>query len=82
MVSGVSVHTFAAAAGISAIFYSSALAFQLVKYAGAAYLLFLAWKALHEHSVGGTTPTRSPSPAGWQLYKRGFIMNVLRNNFV
>src|SRR5512145_166132 len=48
MCSGVTVHTVAAAAGISAIFYSSALAFQVVKFAGAAYLLYLAWQAIRE----------------------------------
>jgi threonine/homoserine/homoserine lactone efflux protein len=39
MCSGISVHSTAAAFGISALFYSSAVAFNLVKYAGAAYLL-------------------------------------------
>jgi threonine/homoserine/homoserine lactone efflux protein len=46
MCSGISVHTTAAAFGISAVFYSSAVAFNLVKFAGAAYLLFLAVKTL------------------------------------
>ena len=38
MCSGISVHTTAAAFGISAVFYSSVVAFNVVKYAGAAYL--------------------------------------------
>jgi len=77
MVSGVSVHTLAAAAGISAIFYSSALAFQAVKFAGAAYLLYLAWNALRARSpLTGDTSTET-LPGGWALYRRGFIMNVL-----
>ena len=46
MCSGITVHTTAAAFGISAIFYSSAVAFNLVKYAGAGYLLYLAFKAV------------------------------------
>lgn len=45
---GVFVHTTAAALGISALVYKSALAFEIVKYAGAAYLLYLAWQALRE----------------------------------
>jgi len=76
MVSGVSVHTCAAAAGISAIFYSSALAFHLVKYAGAGYLLFLAWQALHDHAPPAQNGC-SVGPDGWALFRRGFIMNVL-----
>jgi threonine/homoserine/homoserine lactone efflux protein len=76
MCSGITVHTLAAAAGISALFYSSALAFHLVKYAGAAYLLYLAWKMVRENgplvmaAAGG-----GPSLRG--LFRRGFIMNVL-----
>lgn len=78
MCSGVTVHTLAAAAGISALFYSSAIAFQVVKYAGAAYLLYLAWQALRE---GG--PLALPAggavggPSAGALFRRGFVMNVL-----
>jgi threonine/homoserine/homoserine lactone efflux protein len=41
-------HTTAAALGISALVYSSAIAFTIVKYAGALYLIYLAFKALKE----------------------------------
>jgi threonine/homoserine/homoserine lactone efflux protein len=76
MCSGVTVHTLAAAAGISALFYSSAVAFQVVKYAGAAYLLYLAWQALRE---GGplALSAAGAGPSGLALFRRGFIMNVL-----
>ncbi len=75
MCSGVSVHTTAAAFGISAVFYSSIVAFNTVKYVGAAYLLYLAWKTLRERSsIRLSSPDdRSAS----ELFKRGFIMNVL-----
>jgi len=56
MCSGISVHTVAAAFGISALFYSSAAAFDAVKYAGAAYLLYLAWKTID--------PGRGSGPGG------------------
>ena len=78
MCSGVTVHTLAAAAGISALFYSSALAFQAVKYAGAAYLLYLAWQVLRERgSLTATAAGDSSGPGGAALFRRGFIMNVL-----
>lgn len=76
MCSGVTVHTLAAAAGISAVFYSSALAFQAVKFAGAAYLLYLAWQATREHGMVRLADAGS-GPGGAALFRRGFIMNVL-----
>jgi threonine/homoserine/homoserine lactone efflux protein len=75
MCSGVSVHTTAAAFGISAIFYSSIIAFNIVKYVGAAYLIYLAFKTLRERSaINLASPDARSSSA---LFKRGFIMNVL-----
>ncbi len=75
MCSGISVHTAAAAFGISAVFYSSAAAFSVVKYAGAAYLLYLAFRTLKERSaIRLSNADDRPSAA---LFKRGFIMNVL-----
>lgn len=74
--SGVTVHTLAAALGISAIFYQSDLAFQVIKYAGAIYLLYLAWQSFREGSqaitVGKVAKQSLPS-----LYRKGIFMNVL-----
>ena len=76
MCSGISVHTTAAALGISALLYSSATAFQILKFAGAGYLLFLAWRALKEQQIllpQGATDGRSLR----SLFRRGFVMNVI-----
>jgi threonine/homoserine/homoserine lactone efflux protein len=75
MCSGISVHTTAAAFGISAVFYSSVIAFNVVKYAGAAYLIYLAWKTLKEQS--SIRLSTADARASAALFKRGFIMNVL-----
>lgn len=75
MCSGVTVHTTAAALGVSAIFYSSALAFNLVKYAGAVYLLFLAYKTIRSSSALQLSSIAEGD--SWALFRRGFIMNVL-----
>jgi len=75
MCSGISIHTTAAAFGISAIFYSSAVAFNLVKYAGAGYLLYLAVKTLRSSAAIRLAADESLPVAA--LFRRGFIMNIL-----
>ena len=73
---GVLVHTTAAALGISALIYKSALAFELVKYVGAAYLLYLAWSAFRESGkLISSGPVRENN--FFALYRRGIFMNVL-----
>jgi threonine/homoserine/homoserine lactone efflux protein len=76
MCSGISVHTTAAALGISALLYSSATAFQVLKFAGAAYLLFLAWKSLKEQQI--LLPQGVVDGLSFRaLFRRGFVMNVI-----
>lgn len=73
---GILVHTSAAALGISALIYESALAFEIVKYAGAAYLLYLAWQALRDNGeLVPSAPVRETNI--FALYRRGILMNVL-----
>lgn len=76
MCSGITVHTLLAAAGISAIFYSSPMAFHAVKYAGAAYLLYLGWRALGPAGPGTAAGDHGNGPALGH-FRRGFLMNVL-----
>jgi threonine/homoserine/homoserine lactone efflux protein len=75
MASGISVHTTATACGISVLLYSSVAAFNLVRYAGAAYLFFLAWQSFREQSKLKTAYIGNGS--AFSLFKRGFIMDVL-----
>ncbi len=73
---GILVHTLAAAVGITALVYQSALAFMVFKYAGAVYLLYLAWQAFKEE--GGDLRVESKQALEYKkLYKRGVLMNVL-----
>jgi threonine/homoserine/homoserine lactone efflux protein len=70
------VHVLAAALGLSALLASSALAFSVVKYAGAAYLIWLGLKKLF-----GRDEARADSPLVRHPYRRlfvdGFIVNLL-----
>jgi threonine/homoserine/homoserine lactone efflux protein len=73
---GLLFHTTAAALGVSAILYSSAVAFSLLKYAGAIYLLYLAYKAISEE--GSLTSLESVKEKNLSLlYRRGIFMNIL-----
>jgi threonine/homoserine/homoserine lactone efflux protein len=48
---GIVPHMAAAVMGLAALLHTSALAFQLLKYLGVAYLFYMAWSALKEQGV-------------------------------
>lgn len=74
-VSGVLVHTLAVALGVAAIFQTSEVAFAALKYFGAGYLLYLAWKSFR--AKGQAIKTVGDGKVNLrQLYFRGIIMNV------
>jgi threonine/homoserine/homoserine lactone efflux protein len=72
---GLIVHTTLVALGVAAIFMVSTLAFVVLKLAGAAYLLFLAWQLWRAAALpaGRRQPTVLTSQ---QLYLRGILMNI------
>ncbi|WP_028585652.1 LysE family translocator [Desulfogranum mediterraneum] len=72
---GLLFHSCAVAFGIAVIFQSSALAFSLLKFVGAAYLTYLAWQAFR--TSGSTIQGQDTAKINhWQLYRRGIIMNI------
>lgn len=73
--SGLLVHTTAVSLGVATIFQTSALAFNVLKYAGAIYLLYLAWQAFR--AAGEVLESANSLDMTWQsLYARGVIMNI------
>ena len=75
--SGIVIHTAAAAFGISVIFQTSELAFNIVKYAGAAYLLYIAYQAFKYRNEPLDLSVQNSSSELKKLYVKGFFMNVL-----
>jgi threonine/homoserine/homoserine lactone efflux protein len=72
---GLLVHTGAVTFGVAVIFQTSALAFTLLKTAGAGYLLYLAWQ------ICRATPKQLSLKGNQQkslgmLYRRGIFMNI------
>lgn len=73
---GTLVHAVAAALGLSALLLTSALAFSIVKYLGAAYLIYLGLRTLLARS--DTQGESAPAPkSASQLFTQGFLVNLL-----
>jgi threonine/homoserine/homoserine lactone efflux protein len=68
------VHVFAAALGISAILAASAVAFHTVKYAGAAYLVWLGIRMIRTRNAGLPVETSAPSRGA---FGQGIVTEVL-----
>lgn len=69
------IHVAAASLGLSAILASSATAFSIVKYTGAAYLIYLGARTLLSREDAGTLVAPAPMhPA--QIYRQGVIVNA------
>jgi len=73
---GLLVHISAAVLGISAIIYQSTIIFSIVKFAGAAYLLYLAWQSFRAKGDPFTLQQQN-TQAYITLYKKGILMNIL-----
>jgi threonine/homoserine/homoserine lactone efflux protein len=74
------VHIAAAAAGLSALVAASATAFGFLRYAGAAYLVYLAYRTLRGGD-GGDEPALRPQPLR-RVYLDGVLVNVLNPKVV
>jgi threonine/homoserine/homoserine lactone efflux protein len=71
------VHVAAATLGLSAILASSALAFSVVKYAGAAYLIWLGLKKIFGRAENSDIDVTVQRHGHARLFRDGFIVNLL-----
>ncbi|WP_102109465.1 LysE family translocator [Oceaniglobus roseus] len=63
-------------AGLAALLHASALAFQMLKLLGAAYLLFMAWQILKDGGTLDVRPEVKPRTP-WAILRDGTLLNVL-----
>ena len=77
LMTGCIVHTTFVAVGISAIIKENNTIFLVIKILGAVYLLYLAYKVITGGSEISMNTEKIDKKTPFQLFKIGFIMNVL-----
>jgi len=73
---GIIPHLLASILGLSALLHTSALAFDMLKYAGVAYLLYVAYATWRDRSAFAVSDTPTVATAR-SLLLRGLLMNIL-----
>ena len=78
---GCILHALAAAFGLAALLAASAAAFAIVKWVGAAYLLWLAFgmlrAALRPATAARAAVPPGAAPGAWRLFRQGLLTNAL-----
>ncbi len=73
---GVVPHMVAAITGLAALLHASALAFEVVKWLGVAYLLFLAWQTVRDRSAIEVDADGTPV-SFWRVTGTAVLINLL-----
>ncbi len=73
---GAVIHTLLGAAGLTALVAASATAYQIVKWAGAAYLVYLGLTMIFSRANGPAQAARPPQSLA-RVFRQGVLTNVL-----
>ena len=73
---GIIPHLLAAITGLAYLLYASSLAFQVLKYAGVLYLLYLAYRTWRDRSPLEVDAAAAPRSAG-RVISQGILINLL-----
>ena len=73
--SGLVFHISAVTLGVAALVRASPAAFATLRYIGAAYLLYLAWRAFSNRNAARVNKSGAPAALG-SIYRRAILMNV------
>jgi threonine/homoserine/homoserine lactone efflux protein len=77
VVVGFFVHMFAAALGVTALFLAVPMAYEALKFAGALYLLWMAWQAVRPGARSPFETSSLPADSASKLFAMGFVTNLL-----
>nr|CAD6616639.1 LysE family translocator [Rhizobium sp. TCK] len=73
---GIVPHIAAAVTGLAAVLHASALAFEIIKYLGVAYLLYMAWRTIMDRGTLSVDEERAPRSLR-QTIVDGVLLNIL-----
>jgi threonine/homoserine/homoserine lactone efflux protein len=74
---GFVVHILAASLGLSAVFLAVPVAYDALRWAGAAYLVYLAWDSVRSGAGGLFAPRSLPAAAPAKLFRMGLLTSIL-----
>jgi threonine/homoserine/homoserine lactone efflux protein len=70
-------HLLAAVLGLAAVLHASALAFQMLKFAGVLYLLYLAYATWRDKAAFAVDASVTPQASAWGLIVKAVLLNIL-----
>ena len=73
---GIVPHIAAAVTGLAAVLHTSALAFEIIRYLGVAYLLYMAWRTFVDRGALDVEEDRTPRSVR-QTVVSGILLNIL-----
>lgn len=74
---GIVPHLLATVLGLAALLHSSALAFQALKYAGVAYLFYVAWATWRDRSAFAVEAGQAARSSAGAVVIKAFLLNIL-----
>ena len=73
---GIIPHILASVVGLAAVLHASALAFEVLRYIGVAYLLFIAWSLLKESNALDLGQQHAPAGNALRILRKGILTNI------
>lgn len=73
---GIVPHIAASVVGLAAVLHASALAFEVLRYIGVAYLLFIAWSLMRDSNALDLGPEQAPAGTALRIVRKGILTNI------